>query len=137
MSCPYTVRITGAYIIFYQGRPINHGTHVTGPVDQSSAEREYNAACTAGMALVNFRALIHQLLNKDPDIVPDESPLIIWDSTSAICMANNVKDTKHTMHISRRMYFVRNNEKFKMHKTEWCAVDLKLSYIATKIKSPR
>ena len=40
----------GAYIIFYQGGPIDHGTHVPGPVAQSSAEIEYNAACTAGMA---------------------------------------------------------------------------------------
>ena len=31
---PYTGRITGAYIIFYQGGPIDHGTHVPGPVDQ-------------------------------------------------------------------------------------------------------
>ena len=43
---PYTVRSTGAYIIFYQGGTIDHGTHVIGPVAQSSAEREYNAACT-------------------------------------------------------------------------------------------
>ena len=38
--CPYTVRstrITGAYIIFYQGGPIECGTHVPGPVSQSSA----------------------------------------------------------------------------------------------------
>ena len=32
-----TGRSTGAYIIFYQGGPIDHGTHVPGPVDQSSA----------------------------------------------------------------------------------------------------
>ena len=35
--CPDTVRSTGAYIIFYQGRPIDHVTHVPGPVAQSSA----------------------------------------------------------------------------------------------------
>ena len=32
-----TGRSTGAYIIFYQGEPIDHGTHVPGPVAQSSA----------------------------------------------------------------------------------------------------
>ena len=32
-----TGRSTGAYIIFYQGEPIDHYTHVTGPVAQSSA----------------------------------------------------------------------------------------------------
>ena len=53
---PDTGRSTGAYIIFYQGGPIDHGTHVSVPVVQSSAESEYNAACTAGMALALDRA---------------------------------------------------------------------------------
>ena len=37
-DCPYTGRSTGAYIIFYQGGPIYHVTHVPGPVAKSSAE---------------------------------------------------------------------------------------------------
>ena len=37
---PETVRITGEYIIFYQGGPIDHGTHFPGTVAQSSAESE-------------------------------------------------------------------------------------------------
>ena len=41
---PDTGRSTGAYIIFYQGGPIDHGTNVPGPVAQSNAESEYNAA---------------------------------------------------------------------------------------------
>ena len=36
-DCLDTGRSTGAYIIFYQGGPIDHGTHVPGPVAQSSA----------------------------------------------------------------------------------------------------
>ena len=47
-DCPDTGRITGAYIIFYQCVPIDHGTHVPGPVAQSSAESEDNAACPSG-----------------------------------------------------------------------------------------
>ena len=35
--CPDTGRSTGAYIILYQGGPIDHGTHVPGPVSQASA----------------------------------------------------------------------------------------------------
>ena len=35
-DCPETGRSTGAYIIFYQGGPINHGTHIPGPVAQYS-----------------------------------------------------------------------------------------------------
>ena len=31
-DCPDTDRITGSYIIFYQGCPIDHGTHVPGQV---------------------------------------------------------------------------------------------------------
>ena len=57
--------------------------------------------------------LIHKLLNKEPNIVPEEASLIIWDGKSAVCMANNGKDTKHTSHISRRVHFVRNSEKCK------------------------
>ena len=57
-DCPDTGRITGAYIVFYQGGPIDHGTHVPGPVAQSSAESEYNTACAAGMTLAHFRMLV-------------------------------------------------------------------------------
>ena len=110
---PDTGRSTGAYMIFYQGWPIGHGTHVPGPVAQSIAESEYNAACTSGMASAHFRMWIHELLNKDPDIVPEEVPLIFLDSKSAMCMAKNGKDTKHTRHIARRMHFVRNGEKMQ------------------------
>ena len=39
-DCPDTGRSTVAYIIFYQGGPIYHGTRVPGPVAQSSAESE-------------------------------------------------------------------------------------------------
>ena len=46
-------------MIYYQGGTIYHGKHVPGPVAQSSAESEYNAACTTGMALVHFRMLVH------------------------------------------------------------------------------
>ena len=109
--CPDTGRSTGAYIIFYQGGPIDHGTHVLGPVAQSSAESEYIAACTEGMALAYFRMLINELLNKDPDIVPEEAPLIVLDSKSAMYMAKNGMDTKHTRHIARRIHLVRNGEK--------------------------
>ena len=31
-DCPDTGRSTGAYIIVYQGGPIDHGNHVPGPV---------------------------------------------------------------------------------------------------------
>ena len=110
-DCLDTGRNKGAYIIFYQGGPIDHGTHVPGPFAQSSAESEYNAACTSGIALAHSRMLIHEFLNKDPDRVPKEDPLILLDSKSAMCMAKNGKDTKHTRHISRRMHFVRNGEK--------------------------
>ena len=42
-------------MIFYQGGLIDHGTHVPRPFSQPSAESEYNAAFTAGMALAHFR----------------------------------------------------------------------------------
>ena len=87
---PETDRSTGAYIIFYQGGPIDHVTHVPEPVYQSNVESEYNAACTKGMDLAHFRMLINELLNKDPDIVPEESPILILDRKSAVFMAKRL-----------------------------------------------
>ena len=107
-DCPDTGISTGAYIIFYQGGPIDYVTHVPVPVAQYSAESEYNAARTAGMSLSYFRMLVHEQLNEDPDMVPKEAPFIVLDSKYAMCMAKNGKDTKHTRHISRIMHLVNN-----------------------------
>ena len=128
-DCPYTGISTGAYIIFYQSGPIDHGTHAPGPVSQSSAEIEYNLACTTGMYLAHFRMLIHELLNEDPDIVPEESPIIILDRKYAVCIYNNGKDNKHTRNITRRVHLVRNGENCKINKIDWCEGGLKLADI--------
>ena len=84
------------------------------------------------MSLSHFRMLIHELLNKDPDVVLMEAPLIFLDSKSAIFMDKNDKNTKHTRHIARRMHFVRNGVKCKMHKIYCCEGGLKLADIGTK-----
>ena len=84
------------------------------------------------MALAHFRMLINKLLNKDPYMVPEEAPLIVLDSKYDMCMTKNDKDTKHTRKIARRMHLVRNGEKFKMHKIDWCEVGLQLADIGTK-----
>ena len=69
-DCPDTGRLTGAYIVIYQGGKIDYYTHVPGPVSQSSAECDYNAACTAGISIAHFRVLNNEVLNKDPYVVP-------------------------------------------------------------------
>ena len=84
------------------------------------------------MALAHFIMLIHELLNKYPYILPDEATLIVLDIKYAMFMAKNVKDTKHTSHISRRIHFVRNGEKCKMNRIDWCEEGLQLEDIATK-----
>ena len=76
--------------------------------------------------------LVYELFNEDTDMVPKEAPLIVLDSKSAMCMANNGKDIKHTRHIARIMNFVRNGEKCKMHKIDWCEEGLQLAGIGTK-----
>ena len=84
------------------------------------------------MYLAHFRMFIHELLNKDPDIFPEEAPLVVLDSKSAMCMAKNGKDIKHTRHIARRINFERDGEKCKMQKFDWCEGGLQLAYIGTK-----
>ena len=65
-------------------------------------------------------------------MVPKEASLIVFDCKSAMCMDKNGKDTKYTRHIARRIHFVRNGEKCKMHKIDWCEGDLQLADIVTK-----
>ena len=84
------------------------------------------------MALAHFRMFIHELLNQDPDIVPEEAPLIVLKSKSAMWMTKNIKDTKHTRHIARSMHLISNGEKCKMHKIDWCEGGLQLADIGTK-----
>ena len=84
------------------------------------------------MALAHFRMLIYELLNNDPEIVPEEATLIVLDSKSSMCMARNGRDTKLNRHIARRMNFVRNGEKCKMHNIDWCEEGLQLADIGTK-----
>ena len=76
--------------------------------------------------------LIHEQLNKDTDIVPEEDPRIVLDSKYAICMAKNGKDTKHTRHIARGTHFLRYGEKCKIHKIDWCEGGMKFVEIPTK-----
>ena len=76
--------------------------------------------------------LINELLNKDPDTVPEEAPIIILDSKYAVFMYKNGKDTKHTRHIDIRVHLLSNGEKWKIHKNDWCEGGLQLTDIATK-----
>ena len=76
------------------------------------------------MALSYFSILIHEILNKYPDIVPEQEPLIILDSNYAVYMSKNGKYTNHTSHLSRRVHFVRNGVKWKMHNIDWCEIGL-------------
>ena len=88
---PDTGRSTGVYIIFYQGVPIYHLSHNPGTVAQSNSENSCNAECTAGMTLEHSRMLIHELLNKNTDIVTEAAPLIILYGKSSVCMVQNGK----------------------------------------------
>ena len=83
------------------------------------------------MAFANFRIFIHELSNKDVDIVPEATPLIILVIKYAACMDKNGKDTNNTRNISRRVNLARNGENCKMNKIEWCEGGLQLTHIAT------
>ena len=72
------------------------------------------------------------MLNNDPDIVPEEAPLIVLDSKSDMCMDKNGMYNRHTRHIARRIHFIRNKEKCKMQKIDWCEGGLQLADIGTK-----
>ena len=58
--------------------------------------------------------------------------MIVLDSNSDMCMAKNGKDIKHTRHIERINNFIRNVEKWKMQRIDWCEGGLQLEDIDTK-----
>ena len=84
------------------------------------------------MSPAQFNILNNELLKKYPDVVPEQSSLIILYIKSAICMANNVKDTKHTRNISRRMNLKKNGEEWNLNKTVWCEGGLQLEGIGVE-----
>ena len=92
--------------MFYLHGPIDNFTHVSGPVAKHSTESEYNVSCNVVMSLLYLRMLNNELLNKYPDVVPEQALIIVLDRKSSICMDNTGKDTKHTRHITRRTHFV-------------------------------
>ena len=65
------------------------------------------------MVLETFRILINEFLDKDPDIVEEETSIIILDSKSSVNIYQNGKYTNHTMHIYRRVYSLRNDDNTK------------------------
>ena len=46
-------------------------------------------------------------------------------------MTKNGKDTKQTIHISRKMHFLGNGKECNLHKTVWCEGGLQLADIGT------
>ena len=69
---------------------------------------------------------INELLNKDPDKVPEEAPLITFDSKYDVCMDKNDNYPKHTQPIARRVHVVSNGKIIKMQNIDWCEGCLKL-----------
>ena len=59
------------------------------------------------MALSHFRMLNNEVTKKDQDVVPYQAPLIVLDNMSEVCMYNNDKYNKQTIHISRKIHFVK------------------------------
>ena len=47
-------------------------------------------------------------------------------------MSKNSKDINHTRYIYRGVHFVRNGEKSKLHKIDWCEVGPQWEEITTK-----
>ena len=90
-----TARSTGAYIIFYQGGPVDFSSNLPQPIALSSAEAKYNEACLACVAIAHIRMLLGDLRG-EPVVEP--TPLLL-DSKSAVDMGKNYRDTHHSRHI--------------------------------------
>ena len=63
--------------------------------------------------------------------------MVVLHSKSAMYISNNGKDIKHTRHIPRRIHFVINGEKCKMHKIDWCYGDIATNNVSEPDITPR
>ena len=73
----------------------------------------------------------NELLNKDTYVVTEKETLIILYRNSAICMAKNDKDIKHTINISIIMHSVINGEYYNVYKIVRSEVVLQLEDTVT------
>ena len=113
------------------GGIIDHTAYMPSIVAMSSAEAEYNAACTACMATDHHRMMLNELESLDPDTNSSPIPLLL-DSASAIAISKSVKDTKRTSHIQRRVHFVREAQETGRILPGWIDQTLQFSDIGTK-----
>ena len=58
------------------------------------------------MILAHSRMINNELLNKDPNVLPEQAPLIILDRKLSVCVSNNSKYTKHTRKIDKIIHYV-------------------------------
>ena len=86
--------------MFDQSVLIDYCIHITGPVAKLFSESEYNAGRKYSNFSINFQYSKSLLFEKDPDMVTEQSLLIMLDTKSGICITNNGKYTKHTICIA-------------------------------------
>ena len=104
-DCVDTSRSTGAFVVYVFGSFVDGASFVPVPIALSSAEAEYNAAAFAITATIHLKQVFNSLLGRHPDA--PQTFLTFVDSTCAIAMMNNEKDSKYTRHIERRVHFIR------------------------------
>jgi hypothetical protein len=97
---------TGCYLILYQGGLVDHNSFVPSIIALSSAESESNTMCVGAMAAANARMIIMELRTSDSG-APFTVPMLV-DSTAAIAINSNDKDTRRTRHIERRWLYTRS-----------------------------
>ena len=129
-DCPDTGRSTGGYLLYHQGGLVDGGSFVPNPVALSSAEAEYNALAHAMQATTGTRQLIQELYGNHPD-TPLSIPCLC-DSESALIIGSNLKDTKRTRHIQRRIHYVRDNFASMAFEAEKIEGELNPANVGTK-----
>ena len=104
-DCPDTSRSTGCYLLYIYGSLADGASFVPNPVAMSSAQAEYNACAFATIMGLHVVQVFNKFHNTHADS-PVTMALFV-DSSSAIAMMKNEKDSKQTRHIQRRVHFVR------------------------------
>jgi hypothetical protein len=99
------MRSTGCDLCVISGGIVEMGSFVPEPVAMSTAEAECNALTIALMKLLHIKFIVTEIMKGDSHY-PYSIP-ILSDSSSAIAIASNEKETKRTKHIERRWQYIK------------------------------
>ena len=114
---------------------IDWNCHKQETVALSTCEAKYMAIGAATQGILWTQQMLREINSFTP--TPSNTPLILSDNKSAICMSKNDVHHNRSKHIDIRHHFIRDEIARKSVALEWVPTGEQIADILTKSLSPR